>query len=109
MDVCVSELQSVARDGLTRAELERAKGQVKGSMVLGQEDPGSRMSRIAKSELSGEPLDDMSRVLDRVEAVTCDDVHAVASDLFTQNFTVRIGQGNSCLVKINTLSTKIQQ
>ena len=88
MDVCVSELQSVARDGLTPVELERAKGQVKGSMVLGQEDPGSRMSRNAKSELSGEPLDDMSRVLDRVEAVTRDDVHAVATDLFTQNFTV---------------------
>ncbi|MCH1447967.1 MAG: hypothetical protein L7U42_04620, partial [Candidatus Nanopelagicales bacterium] len=49
---------------------------------------GSRMSRNAKSELSGEPLDDMSRVLDRVDAVTRDDVHAVATDLFTQNFTV---------------------
>ena len=88
MDVCVSELQSVARDGLTPEEFERAKGQVKGSMVLGQEDPGSRMSRNAKSELTGEPLEDMSRVLERVDAVTRDDIHAVATELFSQNYIV---------------------
>ncbi len=51
-------------------------------MVLGQEDP---ITHVPQREVrtQREPLDDMTRVLDRVDAVTRDDVHAVATDLFT--------------------------
>ena len=46
------ELDDVAEGGLTAEEFDRAKGHVKGSMVLSLEDPGSRMSRIGKSEIA---------------------------------------------------------
>ncbi len=46
------ELEDVAEGGLTAEEFDRAKGHVKGSMVLSLEDPGSRMSRIGKSEIA---------------------------------------------------------
>ena len=46
------ELDDVAGGGLTAEEFERAKGHVTGSMVLSLEDPGSRMSRIGKSEIA---------------------------------------------------------
>lgn len=88
LDVSLSELESVARLGLTPDELERAKGQVKGSMVLGQEDPGSRMSRIAKSELHDEPIESMDTVLARVDSVDADAVHDVARELLTGRFTL---------------------
>lgn len=88
LDVCLSELESVSRTGLSEAELQRAKGQVKGSMVLGQEDPASRMSRIAKSEMSDEPVESMDTVLARVEAVDAAAVHDVAKDLLTGRFTL---------------------
>ena len=45
------ELDAVAAGGLTAAEIERGKGQMRGGIVLGLEDSGSRMTRIGKSEL----------------------------------------------------------
>jgi predicted Zn-dependent peptidase len=88
LEVCLSELESVSRGGLTAEELDRAKGQVKGSMVLGQEDPASRMSRNAKAELSGEQLEDIDRILQRVDAVDLALVHDVATDLLTGQYTL---------------------
>ncbi|RSN67939.1 MULTISPECIES: M16 family metallopeptidase [Actinomadura] len=79
LQICRDE---VARAGdLTAEELERGKGQLRGAMVLGLEDTGSRMSRIAKSELVYESLMPVDEVLARVEAVTLDDVRAVAADV----------------------------
>ena len=49
--ICRDELAKVAADGITAEELERGKGQLRGSLVLGLEDTGSRMSRIGKAEL----------------------------------------------------------
>ena len=41
----------VADDGITDEELARGKGQLRGGLVLGLEDSGSRMSRLGKAEL----------------------------------------------------------
>src|SRR5439155_19384536 len=52
------QLADVAEHGLSDAEVALGKGQVRGGMVLGLEDTGSRMSRIGKAELTyGEVLD----------------------------------------------------
>ncbi|MGY1838479.1 M16 family metallopeptidase [Modestobacter sp. SYSU DS0903] len=77
-------LAEVAATGLTTEEVVRARGQLKGGLVLGLEDTGSRMSRLGKSELSyGEYLP-VRTVLDRLDAVQEDQVRAVAADLFTR-------------------------
>jgi len=88
LDVTLSEMETVARMGLTDEELQRAKGQVKGSMVLGQEDPGSRMSRIAKAELHDDPIESLDAVLARVDAIDAGAVHDVARELLTGRFTL---------------------
>ncbi|TKJ32927.1 pitrilysin family protein [Blastococcus sp. CCUG 61487] len=76
------ELAGVAADGLAPEEVARARGQLKGGMVLGLEDTGSRMSRLGKSELSyGEYLP-VREVLDRLDAVDEDEVSAVAAEVF---------------------------
>ncbi|CAA9232457.1 MAG: FIG007959: peptidase, M16 family, partial [uncultured Blastococcus sp.] len=60
-------------------------GQLKGGLVLGLEDTGSRMSRLGKSELSyGEYLP-VREVLARIEAVEETQVREVAADLFRQD------------------------
>ena len=46
-----AELAKVAADGITEEELARGKGQLRGGLVLGLEDSGSRMSRLGKAEL----------------------------------------------------------
>jgi predicted Zn-dependent peptidase len=83
LSICRDELGKAADECLTDEELERGKGQLRGAMVLGLEDTGSRMSRIGKSELVYESLLPVDEVLARIGAVTLDDVRAVARDVLT--------------------------
>jgi predicted Zn-dependent peptidase len=80
-----AELDRVAADGITAEEVARGRGQLKGGLVLGLEDTGSRMSRLGKSELSyGEYLP-VREVLRRLDAVDEEQVRAVAAELLTQD------------------------
>jgi predicted Zn-dependent peptidase len=81
LSICRDEVAAAAEYGLTDEELERGKGQLRGAMVLGLEDTGSRMSRIGKSELVYESLLPVDEVLARIEAVTPDDIRTVAQDV----------------------------
>jgi predicted Zn-dependent peptidase len=83
LELSRDELQRVAAHGITAAELDRGKGQLEGGFVLGLEDTGSRMSRLGKAELVYGELLSVGEVLDRIEAVTLDDVQAVATDVLT--------------------------
>jgi len=78
------ELAKVAADGLTEEEVERGKGQLRGGLVLGLEDSGSRMSRLGKAELVYDELLSLDEVMARIDAVTGDEVRAVAAELFCQ-------------------------
>ena len=70
LDLCRTELASVGDGGITVEELERGKGQLRGSLVLGLEDTGSRMSRLGKSELVYGELMSVDEILARIDAVT---------------------------------------
>ena len=61
-----------------------ARVSCKGGLVLGLEDSGSRMTRIGKSELVDDELLSIDEVLARIDAVTLDDVRALAAQLFSQ-------------------------
>ncbi|UJW31852.1 insulinase family protein [Saccharothrix sp. AJ9571] len=74
-------LADVARDGLTEAEVTRAKGQLRGAMVLGLEDSASRMSRIGKGELNYSEYLGVTETIDRIDAVTAEDTAALAKAL----------------------------
>lgn len=84
LSVVRAELAAVARDGITAEELARGKGQLKGGLVLGLEDTGSRMSRLGRAELLHDDLLTIDEVLGRIDAVTLDDVHRVARQLLGQ-------------------------
>jgi predicted Zn-dependent peptidase len=76
-----SVLDAVASAGLTAEEVERGKGQLRGGMVLGLEDSGSRMSRIGKAELSYGDVLGVDELLARIDAVDVDQVNQLAADL----------------------------
>jgi predicted Zn-dependent peptidase len=82
--ICRDEIEKVISGGLTDAELVRGKGQLRGSIVLGLEDPSSRMSRLGKSELVYSRLEPVDEVLASIEAVTHDDVRAVAATVLAE-------------------------
>ena len=62
-------------------EIERGRGQMRGSIVLGLEDSGSRMTRIGKNELCYGDVLGVDELLHRVDAVTDDDVAGLAGEL----------------------------
>ncbi|MDD2858139.1 MAG: pitrilysin family protein [Candidatus Nanopelagicales bacterium] len=81
LEVFQEQIHEVVTRGLTPDEVARGKGQVRGATVLGQEDTGARMNRIAKAELQGEDLMSIDQLLARVDEVSTADVHDVARDL----------------------------
>jgi len=90
LSICRTELAKVAEHGITEDELARGKGQLRGSLVLGLEDTGSRMSRLGKAELVfGEWLG-VDEVLARIDAVTLDDVRQVAAELLDVTPTLAV-------------------
>src|SRR5215469_8760173 len=84
LSICAAEVAKVVDGGLTDDELERGKGQVRGGIVLGLEDPSSRMTRLGKAELVYPGLEPVDEVIASINAVTLDDVRAVATDVLTR-------------------------
>ena len=74
------EIDSVLEHGITAEELERGKGSLKGSIVLGLEDTSSRMSRLGKGELCHGEILTPDEMIARIDAVTLEDVQRVAQE-----------------------------
>jgi len=81
LSLIVTELDTAARGGFGPDEIERGKGQMRGAMVLGLEDAGSRMTRIGKSEIVYGDVLGVDELLARIDAVTPKDVVELAGDL----------------------------
>jgi predicted Zn-dependent peptidase len=84
LGLMTADLDAVAAGDLSSAEIERGKGQVRGGIVLGLEDSGSRMTRIGKSELVYGDVLGVDELLARVDAVTVADVAGAAAELLSR-------------------------
>ncbi|MGH3282634.1 MAG: M16 family metallopeptidase [Trebonia sp.] len=84
LSICSAEVAKVVSSGLTDVELERGKSQVRSGIVLGLEDPSSRMSRLGKAELVYPALEPVDDILAAIDAVTHDDIRAIASEVLTR-------------------------
>jgi predicted Zn-dependent peptidase len=83
LTVIREELAKVVEEGISVAELDRAKGSMRGGLALALEDPNSRMVRLGRDELAGMPHLSVDERLAKLEAVTLDDVQAIAAELYT--------------------------
>jgi predicted Zn-dependent peptidase len=90
LGICTDELAKVAAAGITIEELQRGKGQLRGSLVMGLEDSSARMTRIAKAELVPSELLSIDASLSRIDAVTLEDVHAAAQDVLSAEPTLAV-------------------
>lgn len=77
-------IADLAERGLDPEELRRGRGQLRGSVVLGQEDAGSRMSRIAKGELLYGEIPSIDDILARIDSVSAEDIGALARTLLSE-------------------------
>jgi predicted Zn-dependent peptidase len=78
LDVVQAELQLLVDDGgLPARELEAAKGHLVGSLSMSLETSASRMRRLGRSELVEGDVPELDEVVERVAAVTDDDIARV--------------------------------
>jgi predicted Zn-dependent peptidase len=84
------ELDRMGEAGLTARELAVAKGHLRAETLLSLEDSGARMSRIGSSLLLHGQVLEVDEVLSKVDAVTLDDVGAVATALAAQSRTLSV-------------------
>lgn len=78
------ELDKLRQKPVTGRTLDRARSQVKGSIMLGLESMGSRMMRIGRQELYYGSYFSLDEILDMLDAVTPGDLQDVAQDLFAR-------------------------
>ena len=83
-------LADVVSHGLTHEEIERAKGAVRGSLVLSQEDTGSRMSRIGKNEIVYGHVMDFDDILKAISQVSSRDISEIASEFLVKTPTLAL-------------------
>lgn len=90
VEIIQSVLADVADNGMSQAEITRAKGAVRGSLVLSQEDSGSRMSRIGKNEIVYGQVMDFDDILKAIDCVSAEDIREIASEFLVKTPTLAL-------------------
>ena len=90
VEIIRSVLSDVSDNGMTHEEIERAKGAVRGSLVLSQEDSGSRMSRIGKNEIVYGQVMDFDDILKAISRVSATDIREIASEFLVKTPTLAL-------------------
>jgi predicted Zn-dependent peptidase len=83
LEIAVSELADLAAGNVRREELQRAKENLKGRLLLSLESTSNRMSRLGKSFATDTPLLSVEEVVRRLDAVSADEVCEVAAELLS--------------------------
>jgi len=90
LSIARGELADVAGGGLSDEEIERAKGHMKGSLVLSLEDTSGRMSRIGRSEISQGEILTVDEVLQRIDDVSREDAERTARAVFNRPMALAV-------------------
>jgi predicted Zn-dependent peptidase len=81
LSITLEEMKKIKSDGATAAELAAAKLHLKGSILLSLESTVSRMSGIARQEYYFGRQFSPDEIIRQIDAVTLDDIHAVAQTI----------------------------
>lgn len=76
----LAEFRDLKEHPVPADELRRAKDNLKGSLMLGLESTGSRMSHIARQHIYYNGFATMDELLERTEAVTAQQIQALANE-----------------------------
>jgi predicted Zn-dependent peptidase len=78
-----AEVASIADSAITAEELDRARQAAKGHIVLGMEATRNRMTRLGKNEVTAGEILSVDDIMERLDAVTMDDIRRVSSDVLS--------------------------
>ena len=83
MELIAGQLSRVMDEGITEAELEKARGAARGALAMAMEDSQSRMVHLGREEICGLEHYSMDERLERIMAVDRSEVTEVARQLFS--------------------------
>lgn len=85
LDLVKIEFTNVKKNNITQKELDRAKNQFRGGIVMGQESMNSRMMRMGRNELTYDRVLPIDEIQGKINAVTLDDIARVTDYLFADD------------------------
>ncbi len=99
------EVKRIVDEPVPDDELQRAKDNLKGSLMLSLEGSGSRMSALARNEIYHQRTISPDETLRSIDAVTSDDVSTLARDIFSRKMTLAvIGNLKGTKLRIPTIA-----
>jgi len=81
LSLTLAEFTRIKNELVTEEELDRAKNQIKGNMVLGLETSGSRMSSLARQQMYWGRFFSLDEITAEIDRVTPEDIQRLAQDL----------------------------
>jgi predicted Zn-dependent peptidase len=84
IELVYREFKNLKSKPVSSAELRRTKEQMKGSMMLGLESMSSRMMRLGSSEINFGEYTPIDEILQKVDAVTPDELQHIAYRLLDE-------------------------
>ena len=93
LEIAVSELADVAAGNVRPDELERAKENLKGRLLLSLESTSNRMTRLGKATITDTPLLRAEEIVRRLEAVSAEEVALLADELLAPSRLSAAGIG----------------
>jgi predicted Zn-dependent peptidase len=81
--VICDELQKMVQAPVTEEELNRAKSQIRASVLMGRESMLSRVNRQAKHMINFNEEVDIDKILENISAVQISDIGRVAENIFS--------------------------
>ncbi len=87
----IGEFRSLKATPVPEEELRRSKAQLKGSLMLSLESSSARMANLARQEMYFDRFYDLDELIAKIEAVTVEDLSALANEFFqTESVAVTV-------------------
>ena len=96
----VEEFRKLKTQPVPEEELNRSKAQLKGSLMLSLESSTARMSNLARQEMYFEHFYTLDELIEKIEAVTAEDLTALAKEFFQTESVAVTALGNLPGLKI---------
>jgi len=83
MPVLVDEIHKITQDNVAEDELNRAKSQLKASLLMGQESMLSRANRQAKYLINFDEIVDIHNLIEQINNVSVKDIRNIGQKIFS--------------------------
>ena len=97
----ISEFRTLKTTPVPEDELRRSKDQLKGGLMLSLESSSARMSNLARQKMYFDRFYDLDELIEKIEAVTADDLHSLANQFFRTELVAVTALGNLNGLKVS--------